>query len=66
MLLIPMVSDTNLLKLYEFLPLPIHFNFVANISNTLDVGITNLKLFPAPTGILVSTFGTPSFAREGR
>ncbi len=35
---IPLVSNTNLLELYEFLPLPIHFNFSANISITPDVG----------------------------
>ena len=28
---IPLVSNTNLLELYEFLPLSIHFNFSANI-----------------------------------
>jgi hypothetical protein len=39
---IPLVSNTNLLELYEFLPLPIHFNFSANISITPDVGQNNL------------------------
>ncbi len=39
---IPMVSYANLLNLYEFLPLPIHFNFAANISITPDVKSTNL------------------------
>ncbi len=39
---IPMVSNTNLLNLYEFLPLPIHFNFATNISITLDVGTMSL------------------------
>jgi hypothetical protein len=39
---IPMVAKSNLLNLYEFLPLPIHFDFVANISITPDVGQTNL------------------------
>jgi hypothetical protein len=39
---IPMVSDTNLLNLYEFLPLPIHFNFATSISITLDIRTTNL------------------------
>ncbi len=28
---IPMVANSNLLNLYEFLPLPIHFNFATNI-----------------------------------
>jgi hypothetical protein len=37
-----MVSNTNLLNLYKFLLLPIHFNFANNISITLDVGSTNL------------------------
>jgi hypothetical protein len=39
---IPLVSNANLLELYEFLPLPIHFNFSANISITPDVGQNNL------------------------
>ena len=39
---VPMVANSNLLNLYEFMPLPIHFNFAANISITPDVGQTNL------------------------
>jgi hypothetical protein len=39
---IPMVSTHNLLNLYEFLSLPIHFNFATNISIMLDVGSINL------------------------
>ncbi len=39
---IPLVSNANLLELYEFLPLPIHFNFSSNISITPDVGQNNL------------------------
>jgi hypothetical protein len=39
---IPMVSNANLLNLYEFLPLPIHFNFTTNISIMPDVRSTNL------------------------
>jgi hypothetical protein len=39
---VPMVANSNLLNLYEFLPLPIHFDFAANISITPDVGQTNL------------------------
>ncbi len=39
---IPLVSNANLLELYEFLPLPIHFNFSANVSITPDVGQNNL------------------------
>jgi hypothetical protein len=41
---VPMVANSNLLNLYEFLPLPIHFDFAANISITLDVGQTNLLM----------------------
>jgi hypothetical protein len=37
-----MVANSNLLNLYKFLPLPIHFNFASNISITLDVRSTNL------------------------
>jgi hypothetical protein len=39
---IPMVANSNLLNLYEFLLLPIHFNFASNILITPDVGPTNL------------------------
>jgi hypothetical protein len=39
---IPMVANSNLLDLYEFLPLPIHFNFASNISIMPDIGQTNL------------------------
>ena len=39
---VSMVANSNLLNLYEFLPLPIHFDFAANISITPDVGQTNL------------------------
>jgi hypothetical protein len=39
---VPLVSNTNLLDLYMFLPLPIHFNFTANISNTPNVSATYL------------------------
>jgi len=39
---VPMVSNSNLLNLYKFLPLPIHFNFATNISITPDVGPTSL------------------------
>jgi hypothetical protein len=35
---VPMVANSDLLSLYEFLPLPIHFDFVANISIMPDVG----------------------------
>jgi len=30
---IPLVSNANLLELYEFLPLPIHFNFSTNVNH---------------------------------
>jgi hypothetical protein len=39
---IPLVSNANLLELYEFLPLPIHSNFSANVSITPDVRLNNL------------------------
>jgi hypothetical protein len=70
-----LVSNANLLELYKFLPLPIHFNFTANVSITPDVGQNNLwpldtqnlfKLSPALICIHASTSETPSFAREGK
>jgi hypothetical protein len=39
---IPLVSNANLLELYEFLPLRIHFNFSANVSITLNIRQSNL------------------------
>jgi len=41
-LILHIVTNTNLLELYQFLPLPIYFNFSANISITPDIGSTNL------------------------
>jgi hypothetical protein len=38
---IPLLSNANLLELYEFLPLQIHFNFSSNVSITPDVGQNN-------------------------
>jgi hypothetical protein len=69
---IPLVSNANLLELYEFLPLPIHFNFSSNVSITPDVGQNNLlaiglfKLSPALICTHATTSETPSFAREGK
>jgi len=72
---IPLFSNANLLELYEFLLLPIHFNFSANVSITPDVGRTTFwpldtqNLFkPSPALICIpaSTSETPSFAREGK
>jgi hypothetical protein len=42
---IPLVSNANLLELYEFLPHPIHFNFSSNISIMPDVGQYNILAF---------------------
>jgi hypothetical protein len=40
---IPLVTNANLLKLYEFLPLPIHFNFSAKVLINPNVGQNNLS-----------------------
>jgi hypothetical protein len=68
---IPMVSNTNLLDLYEFLPLPIHFNFSAKVSITPVVSQSNLLASghlksPVQTFTLASASETPSFAKEGK
>jgi len=39
---VPFVEAEQLLSLYEFVSLPIHFNFSANISVVPDVGRANL------------------------
>ena len=36
------ISNSNLLDQYKYLPIPINFNFAANISITPDIGTTNL------------------------
>ncbi len=69
---VPMVANSN--HLNEFLPLPIHFDFAANISITPDVELTFSQLdipnlfqqFPALTYTLVFTSETPSFTRGGK
>jgi hypothetical protein len=66
---IPLVSNANILEIYEFLPLPIHFNFSANVSITLDVGQNNLLAIGHSKSfhcIHASTSETPSFARKGK
>jgi hypothetical protein len=72
---IPMVANSNLLDLYEFLPLPIHFNFASNISITPDVGQTNLlaighsQSFQAISSTDLHAclhLGDLSFAKEGK
>ncbi len=72
---IPLVSNANLLELYEFLPLPIHFNFPANVAITPDVGQNNLLVIGHSKSFQTisssdlhhaSTSETPSFAREGK
>jgi hypothetical protein len=56
---IPLISNANLLKLYKFLPLPIHFNFSANVLGRTTywrLDIPNLfKLSPALICIHAST-----------
>jgi hypothetical protein len=39
---VPLVTPHNLMLLYEFIPLPIHFNFSGNVSVTPEVGATNM------------------------
>jgi hypothetical protein len=37
-----LVTPHNLMPLYKFIPLPIHFNFSGNVSVTPEVGATNM------------------------
>ncbi len=39
----PLVTPHNLMPLYEFIPMSVHFNFSCNISVTPDVSINNLN-----------------------
>ena len=39
---VPLVTPHNLMPLYEFIPLPVHFNFSGNVSVTPEVGINNM------------------------
>jgi hypothetical protein len=39
---VPLVTPHNLMPLYEFIPLPVHFNFSGNVSVTPEVGATNM------------------------
>jgi hypothetical protein len=39
---VPLVTPHNLMPLYEFIPLPIHFNFSGNVSVIPEVGTNNM------------------------
>jgi hypothetical protein len=39
---VPLVTTHNLMPLYKFFPLPVHFNFSGNVSVTPEVGATNM------------------------
>ncbi len=39
---VPLVTPHNLMPLYKFILLPIHFNFSSNVSVTPEVGATNM------------------------
>jgi hypothetical protein len=39
---VPLVTLHNLMPLYEFIPIPVHFNFSGNVSVTPEVGSTNM------------------------
>ena len=39
---VPLVAPQNLMQLYEFSPLPVHFNFSGNVSVTPEVGNDNM------------------------
>jgi hypothetical protein len=39
---VPLVAPHNLMQLYEFIPLPVHFNFSGNVSVTPEVGNNNM------------------------
>jgi hypothetical protein len=39
---IPLVTPHNLMPLYEFIPLPVYFNFTSNITITPEVGSNNM------------------------
>jgi hypothetical protein len=41
-LLIPLVTPHNLMPLFEFIPLPVYFNFTSNITVTPEVGSNNM------------------------
>jgi len=39
---VPLVAPHNLMPLFEFIPLPVHFNFSGNVSVTPEVGTNNM------------------------
>jgi hypothetical protein len=39
---VPLVAPQNLMQLYEFIPLPVHFNFSGNVSVTPEVSNNNM------------------------
>jgi hypothetical protein len=39
---VPLITPHNLMPLYEFILLPVHFNFSRNVSVMPEVGTTNM------------------------
>jgi hypothetical protein len=53
---VPLVTPHNLMPLYEFIPLPVHFNFSDNVSVTPEVGSTMIAVgHPQSYQLLSST-----------
>jgi hypothetical protein len=71
---VPLVAPHNLMPLYEFILLPVHFNFSSNISVTPEVGADNMiasdtrsptKLSPPPSFKVATNWGKLIFAKGG-
>ncbi len=63
---VPLVTPHNLMPLYEFIPLPIHFNFCGNVSVTPEVGGTNMiAIGPSQYYLLLSSTDLQSCNKMG-
>ncbi|MFN9937872.1 MAG: hypothetical protein ACK56I_00210, partial [bacterium] len=71
---VPLVAPHNLMQLYEFIPMPVHFNFSGNVSVTPEVGNNNMiavghsqsyQIISSSDLQTCNKMGTPIFAKEG-
>jgi hypothetical protein len=62
----PLVAPHNLMSLYEFIPLPMHFNFSGNVSVTPEVSHNNMiTVYHSKSYQLISSFDLQTCNKMG-